>query len=59
MLEADVSCDGHCRLSATVEHTDEGRDHYADKWEILDADGGIIAVHGYGGKEIAVDLPPR
>lgn len=44
VLEADVSCNGHCRFSVTVEHADEGWDHYADKWEILDADGDVIAV---------------
>lgn len=94
VLEADVSCDGQCRFSVTVEHADEGWDHYADKWEILDADGEVIAVrelahphvdeqpftrslgrveipagidtvtirahdsvHGYGGREITVDVP--
>lgn len=94
VLEADVGCDGHCRFSVTVEHADEGWDHYADKWEILDADGEVIAVrelahphvdeqpftrslgrveiptgidtvtirahdsvHGYGGREITVDVP--
>lgn len=95
VLEADVSCDdGSCRFSVTVEHSDEGWDHYADKWEILDPEGAVIAVrelahphdneqpftrslggveipagldnvtvrahdsmHGYGGKEITVDVP--
>lgn len=45
VLEADVSCDGSsCRFSVTVEHADEGWDHYANKWEILDPDGEVIAV---------------
>lgn len=45
VLEADVSCDGGaCRFSVTVEHADEGWDHYADKWEILDPEGEVIAV---------------
>ena len=94
VLKADVSCNGHCRFSVTVEHADEGWDHYADKWEILDADGEVIAVrelahphvneqpftrslgrvevpagvdsvtirahdsvHGYGGKELTVEIP--
>lgn len=93
VLDADVECNGHCRFSVTVEHADEGWDHYADKWEILDADGEVIAVrelahphvdeqpftrslgrveipagigtvtirahdsvHGYGGREITVDV---
>ncbi|HSH42532.1 MAG TPA: hypothetical protein VK973_10465 [Arenicellales bacterium] len=96
VLEANVNCNGHCRFSVTVEHADEGWDHYADKWEILNPDGEVIAVrelahphvneqpftrslgrveipadirtvtirahdsvHGYGGRELAVDLPAR
>lgn len=42
---AEASChDGTCRFSVTVEHADAGWDHYADRWEILDAQGEIIAV---------------
>jgi len=45
VLEADVSCQGGtCRFSVTVEHADEGWDHYADKWEILDPDGNVLGV---------------
>lgn len=44
VLQADVECNGHCRFSVTVEHADEGWDHYANKWEILDGDGAVIAV---------------
>jgi hypothetical protein len=94
VLEAEITCNGHCRFSVTVEHADEGWDHYADKWEILNPDGEVIAVrelahphvneqpftrslgrvdlpagietvtirahdsvHGYGGRELTVDLP--
>lgn len=94
VLEAEVDCDaGRCTFSVTVEHADAGWDHYADKWEILDADGKVLAVrelahphtdeqpftrsvggvsipegvdrltirahdsvHGYGGKELTVDV---
>jgi hypothetical protein len=97
VLEADVSCNGDsCRFSVTVEHADEGWDHYADKWEILGSDGEVMAVrelahphvneqpftrslgavaipddvgsvtirardsvHGYGGREITIELPRR
>lgn len=44
VLDAEVSCNGHCRFSVTVEHADEGWDHYANKWEIVDADGEVIGV---------------
>ncbi|MDZ7842036.1 MAG: hypothetical protein U5R46_14640 [Gammaproteobacteria bacterium] len=44
VLKVDVSCSGEtCRFSVTVAHSDEGWDHYADKWEVLDADGTVIA----------------
>jgi len=44
ILDAEVSCNGHCRFSVTVEHADAGWDHYADKWEVLGPDGEVIAV---------------
>ena len=81
-------------FSVTVRHSDEGWQHYVDKWDIVDLDGQVLAtrvlhhphvneqpftrslsgvvidksissvivrahdlVHGYGGKEMAVDLP--
>ncbi len=30
------------RFSVTVIHQDEGWDHYADKWDVLDLDGNIL-----------------
>lgn len=44
--KAEVDCNNSsvCSFSVTVEHEDAGWDHYADKWEILDMDGEIIAV---------------
>lgn len=36
-VEADVY-----RISVTVQHEDEGWDHYADKWDVLDLDGNIL-----------------
>lgn len=46
VLKADVRCDADsvCGFSVTVRHADEGWDHYADKWEVLDAAGEVIAV---------------
>jgi len=77
----------------TVQHDDDGWDHYADRWEILDLEGNLLdtrvllhphspepftrsipkvtlpptlrkikirahdSVHGYGGKEMVVDVP--
>lgn len=31
------------RFSVTVSHTDEGWEHYADKWEIVSPDGQVLA----------------
>lgn len=46
VLEADVDCnsDSVCNFSVSVLHADTGWEHYADKWEILDDDGNVIAV---------------
>ncbi|BAO44530.1 hypothetical protein [Thiolapillus brandeum] len=35
--------DGSWRFQVTLKHADEGWEHYADRWEILDARGHIIA----------------
>jgi hypothetical protein len=97
VLGVDVTCDAAraCDFSVTVQHADEGWDHYADRWEVLDTEGEVIAVrvlrhphvdeqpftrslagvkiprevsrvvvrahdsvHGYGGAELTVDVPP-
>ena len=31
-------------FEVTVRHTDEGWDHYADRWEVLGPDGEVLAV---------------
>ncbi|MDX1710217.1 MAG: hypothetical protein R3316_03670 [Rhodovibrionaceae bacterium] len=33
---------GTWRFSVTVEHADEGWDHYADKWDVLAPDGTVL-----------------
>lgn len=30
-------------IEATVQHSDEGWNHYADKWEVLDENGTVLA----------------
>lgn len=39
----DVQIDGD-RVSVTLSHPDTGWDHYADGWEVLDADGNSLGV---------------
>jgi hypothetical protein len=33
-----------CDFSVTLEHGDEGWDHYADRWEVLGPDGEPLAI---------------
>jgi len=47
--EADVvaakyakAADGTYRFDVTVRHADAGWDHYADKWQVVDADGTVF-----------------
>lgn len=46
VLAADVSCssDTVCSFSVTLQHEDEGWDHFANRWEILDSNGNVIDV---------------
>ncbi|MEM7293612.1 MAG: hypothetical protein AAF420_09515 [Pseudomonadota bacterium] len=30
------------RINATLEHADTGWEHYADAWDVLDADGNVL-----------------
>ena len=34
--------DGSHRIAVTVVHADEGWDHYADGWEVLDLEGNVL-----------------
>lgn len=45
VLKVDVAADGRGghRFAVTVAHDDTGWEHYADRWEILDGDGNILA----------------
>ncbi|WP_394689626.1 hypothetical protein [Hoeflea sp.] len=36
------SADGTYRFDVTVRHEDAGWEHYADKWQVLDADGTVL-----------------
>lgn len=39
----DVTISGD-RVSVTLDHPDTGWDHYADGWEVLDADGNSLGI---------------
>jgi hypothetical protein len=44
VLEASYakSADGTYRFDVTVRHEDAGWEHYADKWQVLDAKGNVL-----------------
>jgi hypothetical protein len=96
-VEVVASDDGALRFTVTVRHDDDGWDHYADAWQVVDPERGEVlaerellhphvneqpftrslggvrlpegvqvvtvrarcTVHGFGGKEIVVDLSQR
>ncbi|MEW7006864.1 MULTISPECIES: hypothetical protein [unclassified Lentilitoribacter] len=41
-VKAEKNASGSYRFSVTVKHADEGWDHYADKWDVVDSDGNIL-----------------
>ncbi len=45
VVDVAVSCndDSICRFDVTVQHEDEGWDHYANRWEVLSPDGEVLA----------------
>ncbi len=43
VLQARAECDTTCTFIVTVEHADEGWEHYADAFEVLDLDGNVLA----------------
>lgn len=45
VLGVDVSCnsDSICEFDVTVKHDDEGWKHYANRWEVLNPDGELLA----------------
>ena len=42
-VEAWRAADGEYRVAVTMRHADSGWEHYADRWEVLTADGELLA----------------
>ena len=44
VLDAQLApaSDGTWRIDVTVEHADQGWDHYADAWEVVAPDGSVL-----------------
>lgn len=43
VVDVDISCNKACNFSVTLKHDDTGWNHYADRWEVLDLQGNVIA----------------
>jgi hypothetical protein len=42
-VRATQGSDGLWKFDATVRHNDEGWDHYADAWQVVDLEGNVLA----------------
>jgi hypothetical protein len=42
ILEVSVECTSSCTFSVTLEHADEGWNHYANQWDVVTLDGKVL-----------------
>ena len=42
IVDVRVECSGHCNFTVTLEHADEGWNHYANLWEVITLDGKLL-----------------
>ena len=42
ILDVRVECRASCTFSVTLEHADEGWNHYADQWDVVTLDGKVL-----------------
>ncbi len=42
IVGVEVVCPSSCTFTVTLEHTDEGWHHYADKWDVVTLDGRLL-----------------
>ena len=42
IVDVKVECSGSCTFSVTLEHADEGWDHYANQWDVVTMDGKLL-----------------
>jgi len=42
IVAARVECPGSCTFAVTLEHNDQGWDHYANQWDVITLDGRIL-----------------
>ena len=42
ILEVRVECPNSCTFSVTLEHEDQGWNHYANQWDVITLDGKLL-----------------
>jgi len=42
IVDVKVQCSGSCTFSVTLQHEDEGWDHYANQWDVMTLDGVLL-----------------
>ena len=42
IVDVRVECAASCTFSVTLEHDDEGWEHYADRWDVVTLDGKLL-----------------
>ena len=42
IVDVDVKCSTSCTFSVTLEHADQGWNHYADQWDVVTLDGDLL-----------------
>jgi hypothetical protein len=42
ILQVKVECARTCSFTVTVEHDDDGWDHYANQWDVMTLDGQVL-----------------
>jgi len=42
IVDVKVECNSSCTFSVTLQHADEGWDHYANQWDVVTLDGVVL-----------------
>lgn len=42
IVDVEVSCSNDCMFSVTLQHGDEGWEHYANQWDVMTLDGKLL-----------------
>lgn len=42
ILEVSTECPASCTFSVTLEHSDQGWNHYANQWDVVTLDGKLL-----------------